>query len=447
MKSKSLAVALCLSAPMAGLWVAACGDDEVFRDTDAAAVDGGGTFETSTNPETGTPDSSTNPGCGNAAASPQRLLLSINNTTTSELVAFNVADKKVDGRYTYPGFIGLTSSLGSDPYLLEQATDVIARLDAKKPWEVVSSWSVAGDDKTDGGRSNANPSTIVVPDCGKGYVLRYNRNKIAVIDTNQVGDAGPAQSYIDLASLLQPADQDGIVEMTSALYVPGKKRIYVLLGNVDLKKVASDGFTALCAETKPSIIAIDTTTSQLVSLGGTAPGGGIALEGYNPAFGSPLAYDAARDRLIVLSAGCNAESGGGVAGAIQRRRVEEVDLATKQVKTLLSLDTQGFPAGMTFINGTRAAISFFGQAFLWNPSQPTLGAEIPGGLDFAAADGKGNLIGVRATFVDGGPGPIEVVSVPFGDGGVVDASSIVKLGQNPFTNNAGFVSGAELWPR
>ena len=336
---------------------------------------------------------------------------------------------------------------GSDPYLLEQATDIVARLDAKRPWEVVSTWNVAGDDRVDGGKPNANPSTVVVPDCGKGYVLRFNRNKIAVIDTTKVADAGAPESFIDLAPLLQPNDKDGFVEMTSALHVASKKRIYVLLGNIDLKKVALDGFSALCADTKPSIVAIDTTTGQLASLGGTAPGGGIALDGYNPPLGTPLWYDAARDRLLVLSAGCNTDTGGGVAGPIQKRRIEEVDLATRQVRTLLSLDDKGFPAGMIFVDGARGAVSFFGQSFFWNPSQTTLGPEIPGGLDFAAHDGKGNLVGARATFLgDGGAGPLEIVSVPFTDGGV-DASSVQKLGENPFTNNAGFLSGAEMWPR
>ncbi len=447
MKRKSLAVALCLSAPMAGLWVAGCGDDEVFRETDASTSDGGAATETGPITEAGSPDTSTSTGCGNATGSPQRLLLSINNNTTSELAAFNVADKKVDGRYTYPGFIGLTSSLNTDPYLMEQATDVIARLDAKKPWEVVSSWSVAGDDKTDGGAAYADPTAVVVPDCTKGYVLRYNRNKIAVIDTNKVGDASAADSYIDLASLVQPSDTDGLVDMTSAVYVASKKRLYVLLGNNDRTKVTPLG-VAFCSDSKPSIIAIDTTTSQLVALGGTAPGGGIALEGYGTAFGSSLVYDAARDRLVVLSTGCNTDAGGGAAGPLVRRRVEEVDLATKAVKTLLPLETEGYPAGMVFIDGTRAVISFFGQSFLWNPTQTTLGPEIPGGFDFATHDGKGNVVGARATYLlDGGAGPIEVVSVPYGDGGGVDASSVVKLGENPFTNNGGFMSGAEMWPR
>lgn len=448
MNRKSLlAVALVSSAPVLGLWVAGCGDDEVFRDTDAAGFDGAGLLEAGPNPQPDGGDGSTGLGCGNASGTPQRLLLSMNNTATSELAAFNVADKKVDGRYTYPGFIGLSSSLGSDPYLLEQATDIVARLDAKRPWEIVSTWNVAGDDKVDGGLPNANPATVVVPDCKKGYVLRFNRNKIAVIDTTKVADAGAPESFIDLAPLLQPNDKDGFVEMTSAVHVPSKKRIYVLLGNTDLKKVALDGFTALCADTKPSVVAIDTTTGQLVALGGTAPGGGIALGGYNPPLGTPLWYDAARERLLVLSAGCNTDTGGGVAGPIQKRRIEEVDLATQQVKTLLSLDDKGFPAGMTFVDGTRGAVFFFGQAFFWNPSQTTLGAEIPGGLDFAAHDGKGNLVGARATYLgDGGKGPLEILAVPLGDAGA-DAAAARKLGENPFTNNAGFLSGAEMWPR
>ncbi len=446
MNRKSFAAALFSSAALAALWVVGCGDDEVFRATDAGGFDSGGTFEAGPIPQTdgGAPEAG--PGCGSPAGSPQRLLLSMNNASTSELAAFNVAEKKVDGRYTYKGFIGLTSSLGSDPYLLEQATDVVARLDAKRPWEVLSTWNVAGDDRVDGGMANANPSAVIVPDCTKGYVLRFNRNKIAVIDTTKVADGGVPERFIDLAPLVQANDKDGFVEMTSALYVPSKKRIYVLLGNIDLTKVGLDGFTALCAETQPSIIAIDTTTGNLVSLGGTAPGGGIALGGYNPPLGTPLWYDAARDRLLVLEAGCNTDTGGGVAGPITKRRVEEVDLATRQVKTLLSLDNKGFPAGMIFVDGTRAEVSFFGQSFFWNPSATTLGGAIPGGLDYAAHDGKGNLVGARATYLgDGGAGPIEIVSVPFTDGGV-DASSVKKLGENPFTNNTGFLSGAEMWP-
>jgi len=435
--------ALALVAPALSAWAVGCGDDEVFRETDAGSFEAGPIPDGSAPTPEAAVDSSTGLGCGDSTGAPPRMLLSMNNRTTSELAAFNLADRKVDGRYTYDSFIGLTSSNGTDPYLLQQEKDVVARLDPQKPWQVVSTWSVRGDDGVDGGLPNANPSSIVVPNCSKGYVLRYNRNKIAVIDTTKVAEGGAAESYVDLTSLKQPNDQDGNVEMTSAIHVKSKNRIYVLLGNIDLRKVASDGFTALCADTKPSVVALDATTGQLVSLGGTAPGGGIALEGYNPPLGTPFWYDAARDRLLVLSAGCNADAGGGAPGAIQRRRIEEIDLATGQVKTLLPLDNEGFPSGMVFVDGSRAAVAFFGPAYFWNPATPTLGPAIPGGLDYLAHDGKGSLVGARATTVDGGRG-IELVQVPFGDGGADAAAT--KLGENPFTDNSGFMSGVEVWP-
>jgi hypothetical protein len=442
-------VALVLSAPAAGLVVAGCGDDEVFRAADA------GTFEAGAVPEAG-PSIAPDGGdggppskCGNASGAPQRLLLTINNTGTSEVAAFNIADKKVDGRFAFGGRLGQTSSLGSDPYVVEQANDLVARMDAKKPWEPLATWNVAGDDLVDGGDPNAQPIAVVVPDCDKGYVLRFNRNKIAVIDTNKVADGGAAESYLDLSSLLQPGDGDGLVDMTAAYYVASKKRIYVLLGNYDRTTVGPPDYSLICKSTKASIVAIDATTGQLVSLGGTAPGGGIALENYNPVVGTPMAYDAARDRLLVFQGGCNTDAGGGAAGPLTKRAVEEVDLATGQVKTLVHLDDKGFPGSFVFADGNHAALTFFfpNQAFFWDPSQTTLGPEIPGALDYVSHDGKGHVIGGRRGTVDGGA-VIDIISAPFpnGDAGL-DAASVQTLGQNPFTANGGYLGGAEVWPR
>ena len=448
MNHRMFLAALVLSAPVAGFVASGCGDDEELKAADA------GTFESGTVPEAGPSpggdggDAATPSKCGSAAGSPERLLLTINNSTTSEVAAFNLADKKVDGRFTFGGGLGQTSSLGSDPYVVEQKNDVVARMDAKKPWEPLATWSVVGDDKADGGDPNAQPIAIVVPDCDKGYVLRFNRNKIAVIDTNKVADGGLAETYLDLSSLVQPGDNDGLVDMTAAQYVPTKKRIYVLLGNYDRTSVGPPNYELACKSTKASIVAIDTTTGQLVNLGGTAPGGGIALENYNPVVGTPMAYDAARDRLLVFQGGCTADTVG-APFVISKRAVEEVDLATGQVKTLVHLDDKGFPGSFVFVDGNRAALSFFfpNQAFFWDPSKTTLGAEIPGALDYVAHDGKGNIVGGRRRSVDGGA-VIDLLSVPFsaGDAGV-DAATVQTLGQNPFTTNSGYLGGAEVWPR
>lgn len=449
MNHRMFAAALVLSAPVAGFVVSGCGDDEVFRENDAGTFEAGTVPEAGPSPDRDGGDAGVPSKCGNASGAPQRLLLTVNNTTTSEVAAFNLVDKKVDGRFMFGGRLGQTSSLGSDPYVVEQANDLVARMDAKRPWEPLATWSVLGDDKADGGDPNAQPIAVVVPDCDKGYVLRFNRNKIAVIDTNKVADGGAAESYLDLSSLLQPGDDDGLVDMTSAIYVPSKKRIYVVLGNYDRTTVGPPDYSLICKSTKASIIAIDTTTGQLVSLGGTAPGGGIALENYNPVLGTPLAYDAPRDRLLVFQGGCNTDAGGGAAGPLTKRAVEEVDLATGQTKTLVHLDDKGFPGSFVFVDGNRAALTFFfpNQAFFWDPSQTTLGAEIPGAFDYVTHDGKGNIVGGRRGMVDGGA-VIDILSVPFtaGDGGV-DAAAVQTLGSNPFTANGGFLGGAEVWPR
>ena len=429
---------LCLGllAPMGLLW-ACTGDDDVFRATDA------GTFEAAA-PDQQTPvgqDGSLLPTleCGDAGDAPPRVLLLQGNPTKSELAAVNLTTNAVDGRLPVEGAYGTTSSVGTDPYLLGGESDFVTRLDAREPWRPVATWNVHGDDERDGGDPNANPVAVVQAACNKAYVLRYNRDKIAVIDpSNPVG--GLPTKWIDLSSLKQPGDPN-MVEMTSAVYVPSKRRVYVLLGNIDFTKYVPSAFALLCTDLKPSIIAIDVDTDQVVSLGGTAPGGGIALEGYNPPLGSPLVYDAALDRLLVLQAGCNEEVGDGGVGAMTRRRVEQVDLATGAIKTLLSLDDKGFPSSLAFASGEHAAIAFGFEGYHWDPRQTTLGPAIEGGIDVVAKDGRGGFVGTHQVFhADGGAGPLRVLAVPAGDAGPK------LITQDPFSKAGGYVASVEVWP-
>lgn len=388
-------------------------------------------------------------GCGDANGVPSRLMLTVNNTASSELVAFNLETRTVDGRMTFDGFIGTVSPFKaspSDPYLLEQATDLVARLDAKEPWRAVATWSTKGlDEAPKGAAKYSDPSAIVVPSCGKGYIPRFTRNALYVIDTTDK-DSGASQKAIDMSKLLHDEDKDGIVEMTTGVYVPSKGLVFILLGNVDITKVAADGFTGLCANTNPTLIGIDPKTDTVVSLGGTGAGGGIELEGYGPPLGVPLVYDKVHERVIVVEGGCNVDNGG-AAGAVTRRRIEAVDLVTKSVSTLASLDKQGFPTSFLYIDDSHAALTFAGSAtapggtFLWNPQETSLGSEITGGIDYLATDGKGNIVGPRTVRTDGGASTIEIVSVS------VDGGKITTLGSNPFTDNTGFLSGADVWPK
>jgi hypothetical protein len=448
MNRRIFLAALVLSVPSAGLVASGCSEDQTVSPLDAGTVESSTGAETGVSPALDAGEASTTFKCGDSTGAPERLLLTMNNASTSEVVAFNLAEKKVDGRFAFDGHLGQTSSFGSDPYVVEQGVDRVARMDPKSPWVPLSTWSVVGDDQPDGGDPNAQPIVVVVPDCDRGYVLRFNRNKIAVIDTNTIADGGAAESYIDLSSLLQPGDNDGLVDMTAAQWVPSKKRIYILLGNYDRTTVAAPDYALLCKDTSASIVAIDTATRQLVSLGGSAPGGGIALENYNPVLGTPMAYDPVRDRLLVFQGGCNTDEGGGTAGPMTKRAVEEVDLASGVVRTLVHLDDKGFPGSFDFVDGTHAALTFFfpNQTFLWDPSQTTLGAEIPVALDYVAHDGKGDIVGGRREAIDGGA-LVEIRSVPFSSGDAGVDAAVQLLGQNPFTTNTGYLGGAEVWPR
>lgn len=445
MKRSWLGVALGL--PVCALFVAVgCGDDEVFRDSDVpdatadAAADGDDPRQTR---DGAAPDAG--PGCADTTGVPARALLSINNFPTSELVAFDLAAKKVDGRFVYDGFTGTTSAGGAEPFVAQQAGDGVARLDAREPWKPVTRWSLALDDAG----TSSEPVSVAGPPCGKQYVARLKRNAIAVLDGTQKGDAGGPVKTIDLSSFVDAEDKDGLVDPVAAVFVPARNRVFVLLANLDFTRIKQDvnkEFTSFCAPSKPTLIAIDPTTDTVVSLGGTGKNGGIALDGYNPSVSTSMVYDAVGDRFLVLSGGCKPETAPSTAGPLQRRRVESVSLATGQVTTLLSLDDRPelFPLSITYADTTRAAIGFYGEAYFWNPQETKLGAKVKGSLDYFAHDGKGNLVGTRATyFADGGAGPLEVWRVPFGDGGAAGE----KLGENPFTDNSGFVSGVEIWPR
>src|SRR6185312_11166082 len=121
--------------------------------------------------------------------------------------------------------------------------------------------------------------------------------------------------------------------------------------------VAGDGYTILCSNTHPTVVAIDVTTDTLVDLNGSAPGMGLALNGYDPGMGqSSLAYDAASDRLIVLETGCNTLDDAGAEGPLARREIEELSLFTGEARTLVDLNAAGFPSNLVYIDAHRALV-------------------------------------------------------------------------------------------
>jgi hypothetical protein len=466
MRGQSIVV-LALTASVAGGLSACGGGDDSASQAPPPAADGGTHSDAAvSDATTGDAQSSggsdagdgavaetdaSEAGPGNADASvPSRLLLSFNGGVQSELAAFGLDSKQVDGRLLYPGFIGTTYLGPKAPWLLEQAVDVVARLDPAQPWKVASSWNVSLNDGPDGGGSYADPDAVVVSAGTKAYVLRYTRNEIAIIDPSS--DGGSPIGAIDLSSELQAAG-DGTVEMSAGVYVPSKQLVYVLLGNINRHDVTDDGYTLLCANTHPTVIAIDVTTDKVIDLNGATAGSGLALEGYSPGLGpGAMAYDAESDRLLVLENGCNqlipaaadAGDGGGASptvGPLVGREVEQLSLFTGESSTLIDLSQTGeFPSQLVYIDAHRAILQLY-STYTWDPTTPVLGPAIPNAPDAFAYDGIANLLGVSAVYgADGGVSEYDVQSVRIADG------QVTKLGTNPFTLESGFIAGAQLWP-
>jgi hypothetical protein len=124
-----------------------------------------------------------------------------------------------------------------------------------------------------------------------------------------------------------------------------------------------------------------------------------------------------------------------------RRRVEQVDLATGAVKTLLSLDDKGFPSSLAFASGEHAAIAFGFEGYHWDPRETTLGPAIGDGIDLVASDRRGGFLGTHQVYyADGGTGPLRVLAVPTTDAGPK------VITQDPFTKPGGYVAAIEAWP-
>jgi hypothetical protein len=376
-----------------------------------------------------------------AGATPQRVLVTMNYEKTSELVAVNVETKKVDGHLTFPGFIGLTDAHSVlFPFLLEQANDLVARLDPIHPWVIDSSWNVALKDAVDGGASYSNPDAVIVGAGAKAYVLRYTRNDIAVIDTTQKVDAGAPTGKIDLSSLVQKNDTDGVVEMTGGAYVAAKNRLYVVLENID--RNVADG--ADCVNTVSTVVAIDTTDDKLVNIG-KGPGGSIALTGFDPV---SVVYDSENDRLLLFEAGCSAplpDDAGpdAAAGPVSKRGVEAVNLAAGSATVLLDASDKGFPSGFVYVSKTSAVLGFDftgSEVYQWDPTKSRLGDPIAHAPDTFTYDGAGNLLGTVTKSSKSGVSTTSVVSV------VIATGKSTTLDGDPFTQSGGFVGGVDVWP-
>lgn len=418
----------------------ACSGDDVTEGPSDGGYDASpfdGSF-----PDSATDASTTDAASDAGVSRPPWALVSINYAASSDLVAFSLSANAVDGVFNYASKYGGTSIASDGPWALEQYTDIVAKMDPAHPWQATSTWNVRG---ADGGDPDpyADPYKVVAGPTGKDYVLRFNRNQIAVLDTTQTGTNLAPTSYIDLSQYLDPTDADGEIDQVSAAYVASQHRLYVLLANFDLYNVDPKAYFTLCGTTHSLIVAIDTNTDTLISAAdGGASTSAVTLGGYD-AVG--LVYDTAGGRLLAINAGCSDSSAtdGGPPGATHMREIDSFDVATGATANVLDLDAVDEPIAFAQIDATHLALRLehydfsYGAVNSWDITTSTLGGVIPNGPDLFASDGKGHLVGVTTSYLADGGTSTALLSVDVNDGGVT------TLGVPPTSANAPIFSAVD----
>jgi hypothetical protein len=383
------------------------------------------------------------------------LLVAYNGTTNlstpSSVVAVNLVTKAIDGTISSADSEAIVDTSNSvAPFLLNQTLDTVVEIQG---WSGGGSWTIPANPGD--GAPTDDPYAVSVAAGNSLYVVSYASNDIYVYDLGSPGS--PPTARIPLALYLQPGDADGFVDATAAVYDAKTGLLYVVLGNINTALTTSGGDTydymgsyeTLCATTTSSVIAIDTTNNGVVSLQGSAPGGGIALKGYDPSGPQGVVFDTLNNRLLILEAGCNPPptTDGGAPGAVQQRGVEAVDLTARTSSIVLDASSQGFPGNLVYVSETEAVVSFIyptNTAFHWNPTETTLGAAIPTAPQSFDYDGNGNLVGANVNYptTDGGAMTTDIVSVSLATG------NVTVLQSNPVTlGDYGLVASVGVWPR
>ncbi len=148
-------VGLALVLSSVSVWAVGCSSSDDDANTDSTTVRTAAATARSPTPsrsddKDADADATTATTCPATTGIPQRLIIT-GGAADSEVVAFNLETKQVDGRYGFSGF-GAASAVDG-PYALKQSADIVTKLDRNEPWKAVSSWNVLSDDGVDGGQS------------------------------------------------------------------------------------------------------------------------------------------------------------------------------------------------------------------------------------------------------------------------------------------------------
>jgi hypothetical protein len=416
-------------------------DTGVKKDTGAPKTDGGSPHKDAGKDSAETPDAKAHVDTGVDAGPTRYLLVTYDSTSPTTTFAVDLATGKKVGTITTTDTEAVTDTSNAlAPFLLNQTEDVIDKIDPTT-WTLGSSWSDPL--PIDGGGGGSDSYAVVLASPTAGYVIRYDSNVIDVIDPSQMADAGAVTGSIDLTSLVQANDPYGVVQMQAAVYVGTSQTLYVVLGNTGTYDDYMSNYDTICAGTTSTVVGIDTTTNTVKSLGGSGPGGSIALAGFDP---TGAFYDAPNSRIFIVEGGCNPPptADGGAPGPLQQRGIEAVDLTTNTSKILLDASTKGFPGSFAYVNAHQAVVSFgypVGTAYNWDPTSTSLASAYPNAPQSFDYDGNRNLVGATITYDSSGNATTDILSMS------LDTGTATVLVPNAITVGNGYIGSVGVWPR
>jgi len=292
-------------------------------------------------------------------------------------------------------------------FLLERSASKLLLLDRDQPWLGTASIDLAASDDSGIG---TNPVAVVYTGTN-AYVPLYFANSIAVVDVAQKKVTGA----IDLSRFADASDSDGRVDVFDGTYDASARRAYFLLQRIPQFERGIDPDRASpCLPVTPLIIAVDTTNDSLVDLDGDGGNGALALIGANPTAFVP---DLAAGRLLVVDAGCYDPPEGGIGdggpdaqASLPRegRGIEALTLASGASAWLYRHTGTERLSGMVLVDATHAFVSTDDASLdthwhAWDPSMPTLGAQVTSFPKFGPRlVGPGQIVGLSHVDVDAG---------------------------------------------
>jgi len=359
--------------------------------------------------------------------------------SNTEYSAFDLTTNQTAGGLSYASY-GINQSTNTAPWVLEQANDLVLRMDPTAPWKPTSSWTVPEPKPSAGESTNSDPFSVAEVG-NKAYVALYARDYIAVLDTSAVADGGAPTKSISLTQFVSDADIDQNLEAIALAYDATRQRVWVVLGNGNNGAIPANGaYTPCSAGFHPLVVAIDTTTDTIV------PNVAYPLTGYDIYPASAVAYDATGDRLLIASGGCedvtNLSDGGVTVGPTIDSVVETIALANGTDTVLLNPAPQ-YTSALVYVDSHHAFLESGNGTNAWDPTSPVLGALVANAPDTSVWDGKGHLLGPQTTSLSDGGSSYAIVSVDPTDGGL---TTLATGPFSPLPTSYGW-QAIDLWPR